>query len=101
MSMVPVALVCAHLAQRRRSSMRLVRQCARFGQMMEAQWRLPSADAVLTAFALAMLASGFSDWSIGHPTKIRWHALMGFALAGHLLVHALNRRKRLETSRVR
>lgn len=92
--------VCAHLAQRSRSSMRLVRQLAHFGQMMDPKGRLALADATLAVLTLAMLASGFLDWSIGHPTRIRWHALTGFGLAAYLLVHTLNRRMRLRTSRI-
>jgi hypothetical protein len=48
-----------------------------------------------------MLASGFWDWSLGHPTRIRYHALVGVGLAVLLLVHSVTRRKRLRTSKVR
>jgi hypothetical protein len=69
--------------------------------VLEPQGRLADADAVLTALTVGMLVSGFRDWSIGHPTKLRWHAITGLALAGCLMMHTLNRRGRLRTSRVR
>jgi hypothetical protein len=47
------------------------------------------------------LVSGLYDWIAGHPTRIRWHALSGVALAGFLLVHTLRRRRRLHRSSVR
>ena len=93
-------LVVTHLAQRRRTSLRLVRQLARVGRYLQPQGRLALSDAALAAFTVAMLVSGFWDWSIGHPTKVRWHAITGVALAGYLLVHTLRRARRLRTSKV-
>lgn len=58
------------------------------------------ADAVLTIVTVAMLVSGFWDWTLGHPTRIRWHALTGVALAGMLIVHTLRRGSRLRSSNV-
>jgi hypothetical protein len=92
-------LVCAHLAQRRHSSLRLVRRLARVGAYLEPQGRLALCDALLVVLTLGMLVSGFWDWSLGHPTTIRWHALTGVATV-ILLVHTLNRTSRLQTSRV-
>jgi len=48
-----------------------------------------------------MLVSGFWDWSAGHPTKIRWHAITGVMLAILLLAHTVRRRSRLRRSAVR
>ena len=59
---------------------------------------MPSGSGRLTA---VLLASGLYDWIAGHPTRIRWHALTGVALAGLLLVHTLRRRRRLYRSSVR
>ena len=58
-------------------------------------------DALLGAVSLVMLISGFWDWSLGHPTRIRWHAISGVVLSGFLLTHTLRRRKRLRSSQVR
>jgi hypothetical protein len=58
------------------------------------------ADALLAVLTIAMLVSGFWDWSIGHPTRIRWHAVTGVVLAGLLLVHTIGRRSRLRSSNV-
>jgi len=63
--------------------------------------RLAVADALLAAVTVAMLVSGFWDWSLGHPTRIRWHAFAWFLLAPLLVVHTLRRWARLRSSRVR
>jgi hypothetical protein len=47
-----------------------------------------------------MLLSGFIDLGIGHPTRIRWHAISGVALAIWLVAHTLRRRARLRNSHV-
>ena len=59
------------------------------------------ADLLLFVLTVAMLVSGFWDWSLGHPTRIRYHALAGVGLAVLLLIHSITRRKRLRTSKVR
>jgi hypothetical protein len=48
-----------------------------------------------------MLGSGFVDVALGHPTQIRWHALLGVALTVYLVVHSLRRRNRLKSSAIR
>jgi len=50
---------------------------------------------------VGMLVSGFWDWSAGHPTRIRWHAVTGIVLAILLLIHTVRRRSRLRGSSVR
>ena len=59
------------------------------------------ADLALVLFTAGMLASGFWDWALGHPTRIRYHALVGVGLAIFLLVHSATRWKRLRKSSVR
>src|ERR1035437_245761 len=81
------ALVVAHLAQRRRTSNRLLRRLVRVTLLSQPQGRLALADLFLTAITLAMLVSGLWDWSIGHPTRVRYHAITGVVLAVVLLVH--------------
>jgi len=51
--------------------------------------------------AAGMLVSGFWDWFAGHPTRIRWHAITGVALAILLAAHTIRRRSRLRRSAVR
>ncbi len=63
--------------------------------------RLALADALLAAVTVGMLVSGFRDWSAGHPTRIRWHAITGVVLAIALLVHTVRRWSRLRRSKVR
>ena len=96
-----VGLVVVHLGQRRRVSMALARRLPRLEGWGGGSGRLALADALLAALTAAMLASGLYDWLAGHPTRIRWHALTGVALAGFLLVHTLRRRRRLYRSSVR
>ena len=95
------ALVVAHLAQRRRTSNRLLRRLVRVTSLAQPQGRLALADLFLSAITLAMLVSGLWDWSIGHPTRVRYHAITGVVLAIVLLVHTWNRRRRIRSSRVR
>ena len=94
-------LVVVHLYQRRRVSNRLIRQLVRVRGLNQPGGRLAAADALLAALTIGMLVSGFWDWSIGHPTRVRWHALTGFALLAFLITHTLNRRQRLKFSQVR
>jgi len=101
LGLVFVAFVAAHLLQRRRVSARLAARLLRVRGWSLPAGRLALADALLTALTVGMLASGLWDWRIGHPTRIRWHAITGFVLAGYLLVHTLRRRARLRASGVR
>ena len=94
-------LVGAHLIQRRRITGKLARRVLRVRTLIRPGGRLAVADALLFAVTMAMLVSGFCDWALGHPTRIRWHAISGFVLGGFLLVHTLRRRTRLRSSRVR
>jgi len=99
--LVFVALVVAHLAQRRRVSATLVGRLLRVRSWGLPAGRLALADALLTALTVGMLAAGLWDWRLGHPTRIRWHAISGVVLAGFLLVHTLRRRARLRRSGIR
>jgi hypothetical protein len=56
---------------------------------------------MLALLTVGMLASGLWDWSIGHPTRIRYHALLGIGLAILLVTHSVTRWKRLRRSHVR
>jgi hypothetical protein len=99
--LVFVALVAGHLLQRRRVTATLVGRLLRIRGWGLPAWRLALADTLLTVLTIGMLASGLWDWRIGHPTRIRWHALSGTALAGFLLIHTLRRRARLRASGIR
>ncbi len=99
--LVFVALVLCHLVQRRKISGKLARRLTRFTSAQAKLARMAISDALLLALTLAMLASGFVDVAIGHPTKVRWHAILGVALTVYLVVHTLRRRKRLRSSAIR
>ena len=95
-------LAVAHLIQRRRVSGRLLARLSRPGRTLAGPaGRLALADALLAAMTTGMLASGFWDWSAGHPTRIRWHAISGIVLTVLLAVHTVRRRSRLRRSKVR
>jgi len=100
LGLIFIGFVVIHLIQRRRTSSRLARSLWRVRDWSRSPVRLALADLTLTVASVAMLASGFWDWSLGHPTKIRWHALTGFGLAAFLLIHSYRRRRRLRVSRV-
>jgi hypothetical protein len=90
-----------HLAQRRRVSSRLLARLGAHPAPTSAAARLAAADLVLLAVTAVVLASGLWDWRAGHPTRFRWHAISGVALAVCLLLHTLRRRRRLLSSRIR
>lgn len=98
--LVFVGFVVVHLAQRRRATGRLVRHLVRARGRYLGPARLAWADLSLAVLSGAMLLSGLWDWAEGHPTRIRWHALTGVALAALLIVHTLRRRRRLRTSKI-
>jgi hypothetical protein len=96
-----VAFVIVHLAQRRRTSSRLVKRLAKLRLLNEPQGRLAMSDFTLALLSAGMLASGIWDWALGHPTQIRYHALLGVGLAIYLVIHSATRWKRLRRSHVR
>jgi hypothetical protein len=99
--LVFVALVAVHLLQRRRTSARLLRRIIDLKGLHRRPARLAMADMILLLVTAAMLASGVWDWVLGHPTRVRWHAISGVLLAAYLVVHTLRRRTRIRRSQVR
>ena len=95
-----VLFVVGHLVQRRRISATLARRLTRVTSLHRRAGRLALSDALLLAFTVTMLASGFVDVALGHPTRIRWHALTGVGLAIYLFVHTIRRRSRLKSSKI-
>jgi hypothetical protein len=100
LGLIFVALVVAHLWQRRRTSLGLIRRLTKIGHLHKRPGRLAFSDLVLTLLTTAMVVSGFWDWIAGHPTKIRWHAITGIALTIYVVVHTVKRWKRLRSSKV-
>ena len=94
-------LVVAHLAQRRRVSLKLLTRLGRLRTLYRSGARRALADALLALVTVGMLVSGFWDWSLGHPTRIRRHAITGIALAVLLVVHTVRRWARLRSSQIR
>jgi hypothetical protein len=101
LGLVFVALVVVHLGHERRTSSRLIKRLTKVRLLNQPQGRLAIADLSLALFSGGMFASGLWDWALGHPTRIRYHALLGVGLAIFLLVHSVSadwRRERLVRS---
>ncbi len=96
-----VGFVVVHLVQRRKTSAKLLRRLVHLRGLNRRPGRLAVADALLFVLTAGMLASGLWDLAIGHPTRIRWHAITGVILIAYLVVHTLRRRTRLRRSQVR
>ena len=91
--------VVGHLIQRRRISSTLARRLTRVTSLHRRDGRPALSDALLLALTVAMLASGFVDVALGHPTRIRWHAIFGIVLAIYLVIHTIRRHSRLTSSK--
>ena len=96
-----VALVAVHLLQRRSTSVKLLRRLGRVRRLHRRPARVALADIALLLLTVGMLVSGLWDWVEGHPTRIRWHAVTGVALAVYLVVHTVRRRARMRRSQIR
>ncbi len=92
--------VVGHLIQRRRISSTLARRLTRVTSLHRRAGRLALSDALLLALTVAMLISGFVDVALGHPTRVRWHAIFGVGLAIYVVVHTIRRRSRLKSSKI-
>jgi hypothetical protein len=103
-----VGLVIVHLAQRRRTAIRMVSQLSRARSFVERRIRLAGSDLLLAFIMLNVLVSGILDWSSGTLVRLplprpfdRWHGLSGVVLVTYLMVHVWHRRKRLRRSVIR
>jgi hypothetical protein len=106
--LVFVALVVAHLAQRRQTLARMATQIVRARTFAERRIRLTVSDLLLLFITLNVLVSGVLDWSRGAPIQLplpgpfdRWHLDSGLVLVVYLAVHVWRRRKRLRRSTIR
>lgn len=99
--LVFVGFVVVHLLQRRKTSAKLLRRLTNLRSLSRRPGRLAVADTFLFVVTAGMLASGLWDLAIGHPTRVRWHAITGVLLVAYLVVHTLRRRTRLRRSTVR
>jgi hypothetical protein len=103
--LVFVGLVVVHLAQRRRT---LVRMATRARSLAGRGIRLAVSDLLLLFITVNVLVSGVLDWNRGVPIQLplpgpfgRWHAISAVALVVYLAVHVWRRRKRLRRSTIR
>jgi hypothetical protein len=99
LGLVFVGLVIAHLAQRRRTTRRLLKAVAARRPLSTPVARLAWSDALLAGLTAVMFGSGLWDWLVG-PTHVRWHAISGVVLAIVLGIHTVRRRRRLARSSV-
>jgi hypothetical protein len=106
--LVFVGLVVVHLAQRRRTIVRMATQLVRAKTFVERRLRLVVSDLVLLFIAANVLVSGVVDWNRGVPAQLplpapfyRWHLDSSIALVIYLVVHIWRRRKRIWRSTIR
>jgi hypothetical protein len=103
-----LALVPVHLAQRRRTAARLVRQLVTWTARSRRWHKLALSDAILAFLVVNVLASGVWDYATGRNQRIPglqhfigWHPLSSALLICYLAAHVLRRRRRLRTSQIR
>ncbi len=106
--LVFVGLVVVHLAQRRRTLVRMATQIVRARTFAGRAIRLTVSDFLLFFITLNVLVSGVLDWGRGMPITLpfprpfdRWHLDSGLVLVVYLAVHIWRRRKRLRRSTIR
>ena len=96
-----MGFVVAHLVQLKKISTALTKQFLKVRIWKNRQSRLAMSDFLLAFLSAGMLISGLFDWWLGHPSKIRWHAIFGVLLTAHLILHSVRRRKRLRVSQIK
>ena len=103
-----LALVPAHLAQRKRTAARLARQLVTWTAKARRGRRLALSDAILAFLVLNVLASGIWDFATGRNHRIPglqhfigWHPFSSVLLICYLAAHLIRRRRRLRTSQIR
>jgi hypothetical protein len=107
-------LVAVHLAQRRRTTVRLAAQFAHLRSWFTPRGRLAFSDLILFALTLNVMVSGTVDWLVGYNTAfplrtltglpvgyIGWHTLSTVVLIVYLVVHIVRRRKHFRISHIR
>jgi ABC-type multidrug transport system fused ATPase/permease subunit len=91
-----IPFVIFHLWQRKDLISVLLKQLRKLEKITSQLSKKAFTDLLLAFLVLGMLVSGIWDWKLGHPTKIRWHAIFGVLLAAHLLVHSIRRWGRIK-----
>jgi hypothetical protein len=107
-------LVVVHLAQRRRTTVRLAAQFAHLRSWFKPRGRLALSDLILLLLTLNVMVSGTVDWLVGYNTAfplrtltglpvdyIGWHTLSTVVLIVYLVVHLVRRRKHFRISHIR
>ncbi len=104
-----LALVLAHLAQRRHTLRRLAGQLLQ-GRHLGARGRsLASSDLILLTLTLNAMASGAVDYLVGHTIYLpgpgpsllhKWHAMSALVLLIYVGTHVIRRRRRLRLSQI-
>jgi hypothetical protein len=108
--LVVLVLVLVHLTQRRRTVRQLISRLFGGLNARERPTRLAASDTILWILTLNAMVSGVADFVIGHtiflsipgPTILqKWHAMSVLVLLVYVIVHVVQRRKRLRTSHIR
>ena len=100
LGLIFIVFIGFHFAQRRKISKVLVQQLFNVQKLTNPLVRLALSDLLLTFLSVGMLGTGLLDWWLGHPTKIRWHAIFGILLTIYLIIHSVRRRKRIRVSQI-
>jgi hypothetical protein len=105
-----LAIIVAHLIQRRKTVRRLLRYLLGQRSSTVARSRQAVSDLILWVLTLNATVSGGVDLLVGHETYVpvpgpflfhKWHELSALALVVDVVLHVVRRRARLRTSRVR
>jgi hypothetical protein len=106
---IALAFILVHLIQRRHTVKRLLATLAHRTKSSAASRRATS-DLILWLLTLNVMVSGTVDLVNGHETLLpipgpfilqKWHGFSAIVLFVYVLVHALRRRSRFRTSRIR
>jgi hypothetical protein len=105
-----LVLVIVHLTQRRHTVRRLIDWLVGRLKATEHQTRLAVSDTILWILVLNAMVSGVADFLVGHTIFLpipgpnilqKWHAMSVLVLLVYVIVHVVQRRKRLRTSHIR
>jgi hypothetical protein len=105
-----LALVLAHLTQRRQTVKRLIARFFRRQNSRGTRTRLAISDTILWILTLNAMVSGIVDFMVGHTIFLsipgpsilqKWHAMSVLILLVYVIVHVIRRRGRLRASHIR
>lgn len=109
-SLLVLAVIAAHLVQRRLTVKRLCSHLIERRREREVRPGLAQSDLLLSVLTVNAMVSGVADYLMGHPIYLRvpgpyilqkWHALSALVLLGYVVTHVTRRRGRLRRSQIK